>query len=258
MIRYDGPNIIGTYANILSEQMDAASARRYAEAMSVMAGDLNASFASDAIIKSSFDETTKLRALQRMNTMIFDVAGGQVMDVLMPFESENSITPERLETIMRYKTASYSFMAPMQLGAIMAGASPHTLGEIAKLAEPMGMAYQVTDDILGIFGDETETGKSSTSDLKEGKRTLLIEYGLMMASSKQKHDLRNCLGVEISESQHAHVKEILKVCGALERATEQAKHYAEQAESHLAHVGFSPDATTALKDLSSKMSRRKK
>ena len=106
-----------------------------------------------------------------------------MLDTESAFIADESITPE---VIGKFKTASYSFVGPLTTGALLGGASEADLRSIEKFAESLGIAYQLRDDLLGVFGDEKATGKSATSDITEGKHTLLIEQFEIAANPIQK------------------------------------------------------------------------
>ncbi len=96
-------------------------------------------------------------------------------------------------TIAEQKTASYSFVSPLTMGAILAGASEDQRDLLKHFGTSIGIAYQLRDDIIGIFGNEEVTGKSSEGDIKEGKRTLLIDEFYKRATEEQSRPLSQSL-----------------------------------------------------------------
>lgn len=249
-VRYGGPNISGRYREFLKSRLSPETAAHYSDGVALLAGDINSGLALEMILDSSFDDVLKVRAARRMARMIFEIAGGELADVLVMFDPDEDVTEERLLSIMRSKTASYSFSTPLQLGAILAGAGQDELDRIEELAAPLGIAFQITDDLLGMFGDEAVTGKPSTSDLKEGKRTLLIHYGLQLASPQERQTISHNLGnKDLGGDGHQKVAEILETCGAHARAQAEAAKYATLAGDKLNCLNMSKKVQAVLIDL---------
>jgi hypothetical protein len=97
-------------------------------------------------------------------------------------------------SVIRYKTAKYTIERPLQIGAALAGGDGRLLDDLSAFAIPLGEAFQLRDDLLGIFGDPGETGKSRLDDLREGKHTVLVALPLAAADKEQEADLRAILG----------------------------------------------------------------
>ena len=81
-------------------------------------------------------------------------------------------------TVLRYKSAKYSIERPLHIGAALAGATGETIGQLSRFGLPLGEAFQLRDDLLGVFGDPEVTGKPAGDDLIEGKRTVLVALAL--------------------------------------------------------------------------------
>lgn len=248
--RYGGPNIAGRYSELLKTHLTPAEARHYADGIALMAGDTNAGLAFELILHADFDDRTKVRAAQRMTQMIFEVSGGEVLDVLLPLGDPKDVTPHRLHQVLHYKTATYSFDAPLQLGAILAGADDSQLGVIRELAVPVGCAFQLTDDLLGMFGSEETTGKPVTSDLAEGKRTILMQYGFDLADDKQRKVLERYFGdPNVTAEGHEEVKRILEVTGAHAKTQALAAQYATKADAALQELDIKPEVKAHLTEI---------
>ncbi|TAK89529.1 polyprenyl synthetase family protein [Patescibacteria group bacterium] len=248
--RYGGPNIAGRYCELLGRNLSPQEARHFADGIALMAGDTNAGLAFELILKSDFDDSTKVRAAERMTQMIFEVSGGEVLDVLLPLGDASEVTEHRLHQVLHYKTATYSFDAPMQLGAILAGANQEQLNAIHDLAIPVGCAFQLTDDLLGMFGDEKKVGKPVTSDLAEGKRTILMQYGFELADADQRAVLEQHFGdPKVSVEGHAEVKRILEVTGAHAKTQALAASYATKAGQALDRLALAAPAKEALAEI---------
>jgi len=240
VMRYGGLNISGRYRTLLPQAFSLASRKHLANAMAIMGGDVTIGFGLSQILEADFPAELKLAALKRIERMIFEVAGGEALDVLIPTFDQAEVTEERLLRAYRYKTASYSFEAPMQLGAILAGADDKTVEAISTFAIPLGIAFQLADDLLSAYGNESEIGKSVLSDLREGKRTLLMTKGFELADEASRDVLTKTLGnPKASYSDLAKVRRILDDCGAHSYVESLAKREVREALNQLDVIGYS-------------------
>ena len=118
-----------------------------------------------------------------LNKEIFEVIGGELLDVEVAFMPKGTIS---LDAIAQYKTASYSFVGPVTTGAILAEAPEADINILKEYAIIIGVGYQLRDDLIGVFGNPEITGKSNASDIQEGKRTYIIEKFEQLATNEQK------------------------------------------------------------------------
>jgi geranylgeranyl pyrophosphate synthase len=250
-MRYGGLNVAGSYRLKLPKRLAPTARHHLANSMAIMGGDVTMGFVLNQVLDSDFSAELKLKALQRIEKMIFEVAGGEVLDVLIPTFDLASVTEDRLLQTYRYKTASYSFEAPMQLGAILAGADASLQTAMSEVALPLGVAFQLVDDLLGVFGNETEIGKSVLSDLREGKRTLLIVKGLELADEKGQQVIGKAMGNRrAGYSDLGEVRTILSSCGAKTYVEELAKAKVNLATVSISKLGLSETVEAELRRLS--------
>lgn len=153
---------------------------------------------------------------------------GQANDIM------NEVLPEvdtrQVKRVLEWKTAHYTFLNPLHIGMALAGAPSHDRDMLYNYAMNIGVAFQISDDILGTFGDEQESGKSPMDDTREGKRTVLSTYAFTHTSPEDKHFLSTMLGNrEITPQQFEHYKSIVQSCGALEHAHAEVRLYAQRA-----------------------------
>jgi len=183
-IRYGVKNISREYMDHYEEIIDNEQDRRhYANSAAILAGDLLISEAF--IIMTETDASAlRIRAAQRLlSRAIFQVVGGELLDTEAAFRGLDAANPL---IIAEQKTASYSFVSPFLMGATLAGANPEKLELLQQFGEQLGVGYQLRDDLIGIFGNEAASGKSVSSDIIEGKRTLLIEEFYKLADETQR------------------------------------------------------------------------
>lgn len=169
-------NISGTFA--LEATLRGAHRRdasAWGEASSLLAGDLMLTLAHSLLARMDVPEARRRAALDVFDDAVFESAAGEHHDVWLSLHLEPATLQDVLAMVDQ-KTAAYSFRAPLLLAAVLAGASATMIEELTAIAREIGVIYQLRDDLLGVFGQESETGKSTLSDLREGKETLLIAY----------------------------------------------------------------------------------
>lgn len=185
----------------------------------------------------NFPLQEKIDAIARINGQIVDVGYGQTLDIFS--ESMEEVTEKSVMNILLLKTAKYTYEGPLQIGAILAGASEADLKILSDYAIPAGMAFQIQDDILGMFGEEEKMGKTANSDLIEGKQTLLIVKALELAGAKGKNFIKQSLGnPDLTSDDVRRVQEIVTECGSLDYAKLMCKNFVAEAKKNLAKSKF--------------------
>jgi geranylgeranyl diphosphate synthase type I len=179
----------------------------------ILIGDLALTWSDELLHGIGMAPDRLIAALSLIDEMRTEVMYGQYLDLTCGAAPE-ARTDEPL-TVIRYKTAKYTIERPLQLGAALAGADRRLLDGLSAFAIPLGEAFQLRDDLLGIFGDPDETGKSRLDDLREGKRTVLVALALAAADEGQEADLRAALGDQaLTEDAARRAREIITATGA--------------------------------------------
>ena len=132
---------------------------------------------------------------------------GQFLDVSV--QARGLADVEAAMTVLRYKSAKYSIERPLHIGAALAGAGPETMAELTAFGLPLGEAFQLRDDLLGVFGDPDATGKPAGDDLIEGKRTVLVALALDAAGRDDAARLDASLGRSLDEDQVAELRGVI-------------------------------------------------
>lgn len=198
----------------------------------LMGGLVLAHYAQLLFLKTKFDHRLKTKALEKLNRTIVDTAYGQTVDIYG--EKVGDVDEAYVLNVHKYKTGKYTYENPLHIGAILAGANDEDLKALSEYAIPGGIAFQIQDDILGMFGDEEKMGKSAASDLKEGKWTLLIVKALENANQKQKRVLLKALGNKnLTLEDHEAVKKIIVDTGSLQYSKDIALKYVMKAKKAL-------------------------
>jgi geranylgeranyl diphosphate synthase, type II len=231
-VRRGAPNISGAYRDqALAAGASPATAEHRGLSAAVIAGDLALTGAYRLIDRSGASDDIRGRLLEVMDDALFCSAAGELFDV------DFSISPDmpRVDDILtmeRLKTAVYSFESPLQAGAILAGAPDETVLTLADFGRDIGIAYQIVDDVLGVFGQEAETGKTTIGDLREGKRTVLIAYA---ASTPEWQRLGELVGrADLDDDGAATARDLLESSGARAFAEGLARYYANRGLARLA------------------------
>ena len=158
----------------------------------ILIGDLCLSWADQVLLTSGMPADALRRAKVVYDEMRTELMAGQYLDLLEQARGGGSI--DRALRVVQYKSAKYTIERPLHIGAALAGASPQLTDAYTAYGLPLGEAFQLRDDVLGVFGDPKETGKPAGDDLREGKRTVLIATALDRATKTQAIVLRTHLG----------------------------------------------------------------
>ena len=179
-VRRGAPNLAATMrAQAVAEGATPTGAKRWSEAAAVLAGDLALSQAHRLMASVDLPTGPRTALLDLLDETLLVSAGGELADTGFGLGLSSPTLDESL-LVAESKTAMYSFRAPLRAGGVLAGASPQVLDALDHQGRLLGRAFQLVDDLLGVFAPEEETGKSNLSDLREGKRTPLILHARAM------------------------------------------------------------------------------
>lgn len=207
----------------------------FGESMAINVGDIGCHLSMKILADSKFPDSRKIRAISKLHDQIVTVGHGQMLDVLGSVKEE--VDEEYVMKVHKFKTAKYTYETPMCVGAILAGAKEDEIKALSDFAIPAGIAFQIQDDILGMFGNEEKLGKANTSDLKEGKHTLLIVKALEKGNRKQVQKVTAALGNHnLTDKQADEVRQIIRETGSLEYSEQLAEKYAAKAKAVLAKM----------------------
>ncbi|WP_281389042.1 polyprenyl synthetase family protein [Brevibacterium renqingii] len=173
-VRRGQMNIAGQFSSeaMLLGAADAA-AQTWGMASSLLAGDLMLTEAHSLLARLDLDSPRRFEILDIFDDTIAESVTGEQSDVWLSLQLDEARAEDVLAMIGQ-KTAVYSFEAPLTIAAVLAGGDAGLVDRLRSIGRHIGVVYQLRDDVLGLFGDEQETGKSVLSDLREGKETLLV------------------------------------------------------------------------------------
>jgi geranylgeranyl diphosphate synthase type I len=188
----------------------------FGRSAAILLGDLAQSWAVELAARVSTGRASSGGELARcFSAMCQEVIGGQYLELMVA--QRRAATEEELLRVLRLKSGRYTAERPIQLGALLAGAPPEVLAELSRYGAAVGEAFQLQDDLLGMFGDPDTVGKPVDADLKEGKFTFLIHHALAKATPEQRRALDAALGnPEATPEQTAAARRVLAETGARE------------------------------------------
>ena len=228
----------------------------------ILIGDLLQSW-SDELMSDACDAVTDRAAARaaraHFNRMRSEVALGQYLDVLEEQRAgfaEHAEQLDRSTRVLVYKSAKYSVEAPLLIGAALAGASQAQEEALAGFGLPVGVAFQLRDDLLGVFGDEDVTGKPSGGDLVEGKRTVLVAFAREALPATQRRIFDDLLGTELEPTQVAVMQRTIRESGAEQQVELMIERNSERARRALDGADLDGAAVARLTTLAERAARR--
>lgn len=224
-------------------------ADRFGAAAAILAGDLCLAWSDELLNSSGLPAEAVQRARPVFDLMRTQLMGGQYLDVLeqvLPRDAGGGTT-ERARRVIRYKSAKYTVEHPMLVGGRLAGASDALLRSYSQYALPLGEAFQLRDDVLGVFGDPVATGKPAGDDVREGKRTVLVAEATARGTGAQRAVLAAQLGrPDLDAPGLDAVREVIQATGALACVERMIASLARDAEAALSSADVEQPAREVL------------
>jgi geranylgeranyl diphosphate synthase type I len=241
------PSVHAAFTALHRDGMFTGDPRVFGTAAAIIVGDLLLSWADAMFAGAGFAETDGRRARAVYDDMRQQVMAGQYLDMLV--QARGGFSVDDALRVARYKTSKYTIEGPLQFGAAAAGAPPGTVEAISGYGLPLGEAFQLRDDVLGVFGDPGRTGKPIGDDLREGKRTMLVALAMQAATPTQAGLLRAALGDrDLDDAGAAALCEVIVATGALDRVEARIAERAGQARAALT-AAIASDARHLLDSL---------
>lgn len=211
----------------------------------ILVGDLALVWSDELLHTTPMPEAHRVAVLRCVDLARSELIAGQHLDLLTT--GDLGVDIETALTVVRYKTAKYTVERPLQVGAALAGAGQRVMDACSAYGVPLGEAFQLRDDVLGVFGDPDRMGKSHLDDLREGKCTSLVAHAMRAASPAQAGRLRALIGnPRLGEPEAAEVREILTDTGARSAVEQMIEERYQQALGALASAPFPADVVRTL------------
>lgn len=244
------------FANLHRGALWLGSSESFGVGAAILLGDLALSWADQLLMTADLPPDALARAKRIYDEMRTEMMAGQYLDMLEQARGGGSI--ERARTVVRYKSAKYTIERPLHIGAALADADPGIMAAYSDYGLPLGEAFQLRDDVLGVFGDPDETGKPAGDDLREGKRTILVALARDRATPAQSRVLREQLGNPALDQVGVDaLRDIINQTGSLQSVEERIASLVDTALAAVAHPGIDPEARRALVDLANVATNRR-
>ncbi len=232
----------------------AASPEQYGAAAAILLGDLLLSWSDELLRTCGLPAAHVLSALSYFDLTRTEVVAGQFLDVSAQARGTSDV--DTAMTVVRYKSAKYSIERPLHIGAALAGAPADAVERLSRFGLPLGEAFQLRDDLLGVFGDPAATGKPAGDDLVEGKRTVLIALALDGLDAGARARLDTSLGKPLTETEVDELRGLIERSGAREQVEEVIAALTERALTALGEAPIRDEARGALRDLATAATQR--
>ncbi|WP_240938112.1 polyprenyl synthetase family protein [Nocardioides sp. JQ2195] len=227
---------------------------QYGAAAAILLGDLLLTWADELLRRCGLPLDRVSSAMDVFDICRSEVVAGQFLDVSVQARGRADV--DTAMTVLRFKSAKYSIERPLHVGAALAGAGPEVLATLTEFGLPLGEAFQLRDDQLGVFGDPAVTGKPAGDDLVEGKRTVLVAMALDGVSTERAAVLDRALGTDLDTDQVEELRALIIESGADQRVEAMITELARRSLDALAAADLLPGAKVALTDLASAATQR--
>lgn len=221
----------------------------------ILLGDLCLSWADEMLMTSGLPTENILRTKTIYDVMRTELMAGQYLDLLEQATRGTSV--DTAMTVVTYKSAKYSIERPLHIGALLAGCDETLLESLSGYGLPLGAAFQLRDDVLGVFGDPSQTGKPAGDDLREGKRTVMMAVTVERASDAQRADIERLLGqADLTPEGVEVLRQIIIETGALATAEETIEKLLAESLQSVSDASITNEARDILITLAHVATRR--
>jgi len=214
-LRRGGPTVHREVARLHAKERGVGSSEDYGVGVAITLGDLEEPFTLASLLASNTPPARRLAALGEFVRMTRETAYGQLLDLRNGTREPGRLEEKDVLEVHRLKSAVYTVVSPLKIGALLAGARPSSLTDLEAIATDLGIAFQLRDDVLGAGFESAAIGKSA-NDLVEGKRTLLVVRAWKTGSPSEKAAIARVLGRPgAGEAEVARARAALRSSGAL-------------------------------------------
>lgn len=230
------PSIHRAFEALHRDEQRHGDAEAFGQSAAVLTGDLMLSWCDEMLTTAVLSSPVLAPHIGPARTFFdlckTEVVAGQFLDVVG--QTRQTVSWSEAMTVVRYKSAKYTVERPLHLGAALAGADASMIDALSAAALPLGEAFQLRDDVLGVFGDPAVTGKPAGDDLREGKRTVLIARAHELTDDAGRELLRTALGTAEGV---APVAALIRDCGALDAVEHDISQLEAAADAAIDRLG---------------------
>jgi len=253
-VRRGRPATHRAFAAEHAESRWSGDPEQYGAAAAILLGDLLLSWSDEMLRTCGLPADRVLAALREFDRTRTEVVAGQFLDVSVQARGRASV--DEAMTVLRYKSAKYSIERPLNVGAALGGATPEVQAQLSAFGLPLGEAFQLRDDLLGVFGDPAVTGKPAGDDLVEGKRTVLVARALEKLPAADAERLDGALGTPLTAAAVDELRGLIDVSGARAQVEKAIDELTGQALAALDEAEIDQSARVALRDLADRVTQR--
>ena len=247
------PTVHVRFAALHRERRWRGSPDRFGASAAILLGDLALAWADDIVFQvcgQSLASDAQRRIHRVWGEIRTEVLGGQYLDIVAEASAAESIASAM--NVDTFKTACYTVARPLQLGVAAAADRPDVQAVFKEFGTDLGVAFQLRDDVLGVFGDPAVTGKPSGDDLRSGKRTVLLAEAVELAEKSDPlgaNLLRSSVGARLTDAQVGELRDVIESVGALAAAERRIAGLTERALATLAAAPINAAAKAGLSEL---------
>jgi len=255
--RRGGPTVHRALAAAHQRDHREGSSEEYGSGTALTLGDLEEPFTVEAILSSPSPPAARLAALAEYVRMTRRTAYGQLLDIRNGTLDPGTVSESEVLTIHELKSAVYTVVSPLKIGALLGGSPPARLRDLEQIGTDLGIAFQLRDDVLGAGFDAGATGKSS-NDLSEGKRTLLVVRAWQKGSETDRARLRRVLGNATATPEDVErARDVIRGTGSLEYSERRIAELSRRALARLhASRTIRPAAKPLVREIADRLVRR--
>jgi geranylgeranyl diphosphate synthase, type I len=249
------PTVHRAFAELHARENLAGDADEYGEAVAILLGDLAFVQADELFLDAAVAPEDLLAGFRRFTLLREEVMAGQYLD--LHAAASRVVDRETALAVATLKSGRYSVARPLEVGAVLAGAPPALVEGLGRFGDPVGRAFQIRDDLLGVFGHQATTGKSVAGDLVEGKRTLLVAEAAARLEPGPRAELEAGLGdPDLDTVRAARLRELLEQSGGRAAAEAYVTTAVDEARGVLAGLELPEASAAALDELASYLGDR--
>ncbi len=244
------------FAGLHTERALRGDAEAFGRGGAILLGDLLLVWSQQMFANCGLPADAIARAMPVMASVLTEVTTGQFLDILAQARPalDARTSPDevmaQVRQVLEYKTARYTVIRPLQIGAALAGGSPEVLAALGRYGSAVGRAFQLRDDVLGVFGDAEVTGKPAGDDLREGKLTALLAHALRLAGADAATTLAGLAGRrDLTDAELAQARRIITDSGALATVEAEIAEATVSAVAGLTDAAINGEARDALTNL---------
>ncbi len=244
------PTVHVEFASLHAEHAWRGSSAQFGQSAAILMGDLSLVWADDIVASADLPPEGQRRVRRVWSDIRTEVLGGQYLDIVAESSGAHSI--ESAMNVNTYKTASYTVSRPLQFGAAAAADRPDVQELFHSMGTDLGVAFQLRDDVLGVFGDPAVTGKPSGDDLRSGKRTVLLAEAVHRAEQSDPAAaalLISSIGTDLSETQVRELCSVIESVGALAAVEDHIESLTRRGLEALRQAPINAPAKAGLTEL---------